>query len=171
MQPKSATKVQPGCIALASSNTTIEFTGSTLLTSKAGHFDTIEGVLELKTEDPQQAKLQVRVEMKSVSTDIGLLTKHLLAEDFFDVARYPMAEFLSTSIVPLAGERYAVSGLLTLHGVQRAIRFPAQIHVNTEEVAIDGVMSLLQTEFGMVEAASKTKDEVQVRVKVRALRR
>ena len=110
--------------------------------------------------------------MDSTATKIGLLTKHLKAEDFFDVAHYPKAEIVLDSISP-SGEagRYQVSGKLTLHGVQRPVAFSARIALTHEEVSFDATMTIRQTEFGMTEAAKKTKDEVPVTVSIRGLRK
>jgi len=64
-----------------------------------------------------------------------------------------------------------ISGHLTLHGVRKAISFPARIAVTPDEVTFDATITLLQTEFGMTEAAKKTKDEVPVTVSIRGRRR
>jgi polyisoprenoid-binding protein YceI len=159
-------------IPLSPANARIEFTGSTALTSHAGHFAAFEGVLEMPTDDPKDVRGRVAVDMDSTTTKIGLLTRHLKAEDFFDVAHYPKAELVLDGVAP-AGEpgRFQVAGKLTLHGVQRPVAFPARIAVTADEVSFDGTMTVRQTEFGMTEAAKKTNDEVPVTVSIRARRR
>lgn len=177
--PTSSPPLQPANAAapsrslqLSPANTSISFTGSNALTSHVGYFDAFEGTLETPTENPKDLKIRVVVNMESTKTKIGLLTKHLKAEDFFDVARYPTSEFVTDSIRPLneAG-RYEISGRLTLHGTEKPIVFPARISITSDEVAFDATMTILQTEFGMVEAARKTKNEVPVTVSIRCPRR
>ena len=162
---------RPGVIAISPANTSIAFTGSTSLTSHTGHFDSIDGTLEVPTDDPKDVKIRVAVDMDSTSTKIGLLTKHLKAEDFFDVSRYPKAEFVLDNISPLAeAGRYQVAGKLTLHGVQKPVSFPAHIAVTPQEVSFEATMTVRQTDFGMTEAAKKTKDEVPVTVSIHVRR-
>ena len=163
---------RPGVIPVSRSNASIEFTGSTSLMSQTGHFEAFDGTVEVPTDDPKDMKARVTVDMDSTTTKIGLLTKHLKGEDFFDVARFPKAEFLVDGVSP-SGEagRYQVSGKLTIHGVQQSIAFPARIAITPEEVSFDATMTISQTGFGMTEAAKKTKDEVPVRVSIHGRRK
>ena len=64
-----------------------------------------------------------------------------------------------------------MAGQLTLHGVQRPVAFPARVAIAPEEVSFDATLTVRQTEFGMAEAAKKTKDEVPVTVSIRGRRR
>lgn len=168
----AAASVRPGVIPISPANASIEFTGSTSLVSHTGHFGSFDGTVEMPTDDPKDMKIRVAVDMNSTTTKIGLLTKHLKGEDFFDAARYPKAEFVLDGVSP-SGEvgRYQVSGKLTLHGVQQPVAFPARIVVTPAEVTFDATMTVRQTEFGMTEAAKKTKDEVPVTVSIRGQRK
>jgi len=159
-------------ISISPANTSIAFTGSTALMSQSGNFEAFDGTLEMPTDDPKDMKVRVSVDMNSTTTKIGLLTKHLKDEDFFDVSHYPKSEFMLDSVSPL-GEagRYQVSGKLTLHGVQQPVSFPARIVVTPEEVSFDATLTVHQTEFGMTEAAKKTKDEVPVTVSIHGRRK
>jgi polyisoprenoid-binding protein YceI len=170
--PAPAAPVQAGTFSISPANSSITFTGSTTITSHTGHFEAFEGTLEAPTNDPKDVKIRVAVQMDSTTTKIGLLTKHLKNEDFFDVAHYPMSEFVLVSISP-AGEagRYQVSGTLTLHGVQKLVSFPARIAITPEEVSFEATMTVRQSEFGMIEGAKKTKDDVPVSVSIRGRRR
>lgn len=163
---------RPGVIALSPANTTIGFTGSTALASQSGHFAAFDGTLEVPTDDPKDLKARVAVDMASTTTNIGLLTRHLKAEDFFDVATYPQSEFALETVTPTAEPgQYQVAGQLTLRGIRKAISFPARIAVTPDEVSFDATIPLHQSEFGMIEAAKKTKDEVPVTVAIRGRRR
>lgn len=167
----TAAPARPGVILISPTNASIAFTGSTALMSHMGDFKAFDGTLEVPTNDPKDMKVRVAVDMDSTTTKIGLLTKHLKAEDFFDVAHYPKSEFVLDGISP-SGEpgRYQVSGKLSLHGVQQPVTFPACIAITPDEVSFDATMTVRQTEFGMTEAAKKTKDDVPVTVSIRGRR-
>jgi hypothetical protein len=81
------------------------------------------------------------------------------------------AEFVSEAAAPGPEPGlYEVAGQLQFHGVTRRVEFPARISVTPDEVAFDGTMTVRQSEFGMDEAARKTKDEVPVHVFFRGRR-
>ena len=169
----SLAPIRPGLIPIAPANASIKFTGSTAISSQDGWFDAFDGALQMLTADPKDATVRATVDMTSTKTNIGsLLTKHLKGEEFFDIARFPTAQFMSERIIPtsVAGI-YQVTGQFTFHGVQRTMMFPARIIVTGDEIALDAILSLSQTAFGMTEAAKKTKDEVKVTVSVRGRRR
>ena len=169
--PASVAPIRPGVIPITAANASIKFTGSTSLMSQEGRFTAFDGAMEVPTTDPKDTTIRVKVDMASTTTNIALLTKHLKGEDFFDVARYPTAEFVSERIVPTSeAGHYQVTGRFTLHGVSQSVTFPARIVLTGDEVAFDATLTLSQTAFGMTEAARKTKDEVPVTVSVRGRR-
>ena len=159
--------IRPGVIPIAPSNTSIEFTGSTPLKSLTGNFAEFDGRLEMPNEDPKDATIRVVVKTDSTTTKIGLLTRHLKGEDFFDVARYPEAMFVSDKIDPTSEPgHYQVTGTLAFRGVRKPLTFPARIVVTPGEVTFEATLVIRQTEFGMIEAARKTTDDVPVRVSI-----
>lgn len=160
-----------GSIYISPSNTKIEFTGSNLLLSQTGSFTKFEGAMKLNGGDPTKAKIDVDIDMQSTTTAIDQQTKHLKAKDFFDVANYPKAEFHSERIMPSAEQGlHQVIGKLKFHGVEKQISFPARFTIQEHEVSFDGTVALKQTEFGMTESVKLTKDEVKVRVMIKAVR-
>jgi polyisoprenoid-binding protein YceI len=60
--------------------------------------------------------IAVIVEMDSVETGNGTLTRHLKTDDFFDVEGHPLAEFRALAVVHQGGDDYQVNGTLTLRG-------------------------------------------------------
>ncbi len=66
------------------------------------------------------------------------LTGHLKSEDFFDVAKYPLAAFELTGVAAGEGEYNAkVTGNLSIKGVTKSISFPANIHITPSEISLE----------------------------------
>jgi polyisoprenoid-binding protein YceI len=83
------------------------------------------------------------------------LEGHLKASDFFDVAVYPTAKFVITSVVDTDG-KLAVTGNLTIKNTTKSITIPATIATaegittfKSETFTID------RTDFGVVYASKK----------------
>ena len=160
-------------VSLGPENTSISFVGSSLLSKQAGSFDNFDGRIEFESDDPQEARISLTIEMDSLSTNISLLTNHLKRADFLDVEHYPQAKFVSKRIlqVPGGGVNHTITGDMTIHGVTKTLEIPARISIADKLVSLDATFDLHQSEFGMEKGAKKTDDVVPVTVSARVRRR
>ena len=155
----------PGRLLMTPENTQITFRGKAGLMTQSGSFQRFSGQLDLQGNRPQDAKLEVQIEMDSVKTRIGLLTRHLKSDDFFEVDVFPTASFVSTVIQPTESpNRYQVQGRLTIHGVTRTVTIPATIQIRANEVLMDMEWIVRQTDYRMEKGAKHAKDEVPITV-------
>jgi polyisoprenoid-binding protein YceI/rhodanese-related sulfurtransferase len=82
-----------------------------------------------------------------------LLRRHLESDDFFSVARHPMARFEITRMAPIAGAtpgapNYEAEGKLTLRGVTNPVAFPATVAMrNGNEVTLETHFDLDRTRW------------------------
>lgn len=117
----------------------------------------------------------MEIDTTSIETDEPDLTKHLQTPDFFDVAKYPQAKFVSTAIKSGGdkGATHTVTGNLTLHGVTKSITFPATITVTPQAITVDSTFSINRKDFGINytgAANNLIRDEVVLTLKVRAVK-
>lgn len=153
-------------------NSKIEFVASKVTGSHNGSFEKFAGDIDFPG-DPEKSKVSITIDMDSVSTDTPDLTKHLQTPDFFDVGRFPQATFVSTAITP-GGERgatHTVTGNLTLHGVTKAITFPATIAAEPDAVIVDSSFAINRKDFGINYAGAADnliRDEVVLTLRIRA---
>jgi len=87
-----------------------------------------------------------------VVTDEDQLTGHLKTPDFFDVAKFPKATFVSTKIEPntAAGATHTVTGNFELHGVKKSISFPANIQVAADNASVNAEFAINRKDFGLL---------------------
>lgn len=67
----------------------------------------------------------------------GKLVGHLKSADFFDVEKFPMAQFEVTNVQPVSGTEgitHNVTGNLTLKGVRKSITIPANVSMDGDMV-------------------------------------
>jgi polyisoprenoid-binding protein YceI len=105
---------------------TIGFTGRKMVGEHACTFDTFDGTVRLKDNQPESVNFSI--ELNSVKSDASpRFLKHLLSKDFWDVANHPKATFKSTRITKKSDSEYTVDGIFTLRGVANPISIPATV--------------------------------------------
>ncbi|MEA2828646.1 MAG: hypothetical protein QOG43_3085 [Actinomycetota bacterium] len=159
------------------SHSSIEFSVRHLMISKVkGSFKTFSGTVTIP-EDPFQASIQVDIDPNSIDTGDANRDNHLRSGDFFEVEKYPEAEYVSSSVRP-QGDGYLVEGELSLHGVTRPVAldldfngtggdpwgntragFTATTEINRRDFGIDINMPL---ETGGVVVGDKVKLTIEV---------
>jgi polyisoprenoid-binding protein YceI len=104
----------------------IDFSVRHMVVSKTrGRFTKFGGQLEFDPDNPEAAKVQVTIEPASVDTADSQRDGHLRSADFFDVEKFPTASFKSTRVEDLGGDKYRISGDLTIRGVTKPLSFDA----------------------------------------------
>jgi polyisoprenoid-binding protein YceI len=78
-----------------------------------GRFDKKEGTVQFDRA-AKTGKVEVVFDLKSVSTGVAMLDKHLQSADFFDTAKFPSARFVGDKFVFNGDKVSQVAGTLTL---------------------------------------------------------
>ncbi len=136
--------------SITPANSKIEFVGSKVTGSHNGSFQKFTGEVNYAGA-PEKSRVSITIETNSVTTDTPDLTKHLQTPDFFDVAKFPQATFVSTEI-KAGGEKgasHTVTGNLTLHGVTKSISFPATISAAPDAITVESSFSINRKDFGI----------------------
>ena len=106
--------------------------------------------MEFKNADPTTAEIDVKIDLASVKTDSPKLDEHLKSPDFFDVAKFPEAKFVSSQVAKNADGTYVVSGELTLRGVTKEISIPAKIELADASVSMTAAFEINRKDFQIV---------------------
>lgn len=111
----------------------VGFVGAKITGDHKGSFGEFDGEVVLAGDAPTSLKLTVQT--ASVTADAEGLADHLKKADFFEVEKFPTSTFTANEFVAKAGENgvtHELGGELELHGVKKAIRFPAKITVDAQ---------------------------------------
>lgn len=95
-----------------------------------GTFADYSGLICIDSGKPSTDRIEVQINMASVDTQLPELNKALRGPDFFDVANWPDAKFVSDSVRKTGTDEYEVSGKLTLRNVTHQIQVPFTLHQN-----------------------------------------
>ena len=159
-----------GKFTLTGENTKVEFTGtkSNPDGKHDGGFKKLDGTVTLNGTDPTTARIEVTIDTTSLWSDAEpRLTNHLKSPDFFDVKTHPKAKFVSSK-VEKDGDKYKVTGKLTLLGKEKEISFPAEIAADGGSLKLKSEFKINRTDFGMTYGKGKIDDEVALTVAVTA---
>jgi polyisoprenoid-binding protein YceI len=153
-------------------NSKIEFIGSKVTGKHNGSFKDFSGQVDY-AGTPENSRVNITIKTDSIETDTPDLTKHLKTADFFDVAKFPEANFVSTAIKAGGenGASHTVTGNLTMHGVTKAITFPATINVTPDAATVESSFSINRKDFGINYAGAADnliRDNVVLTLHVRA---
>lgn len=91
-----------------------------------GTFKDFDGGFTFDDANPAADKVNVTINTGSLDTNHAERDKHLRSADFLNTSKYPQATFTSTE-VKKEGERYKVTGNLTLNGVTKPITLDARL--------------------------------------------
>lgn len=146
--PQSTT--QGDKYAITVQNSKIEFVASKVTGSHNGAFKDFSGVIDFGGQ-PEQSRVNIAIDMNSVTTDTEQLTQHLKTPDFFDIAKFPQATFASTEIKSGGdkGASHTVTGNFQLHGVTKSISFPATITISEGAILVESTFAINRKDFGI----------------------
>jgi polyisoprenoid-binding protein YceI len=128
-----------------------------------GRFTDMHGLVNLDRQ--KLATVNVQIEINSVVMDSSRFRRWVLAPEFFDAQRHPVAHFLSD---PVPFDRLAsggeLDGRLNLRGVMHPIHLellPASC-ATTAACVIEARGSVSRSDFGMISHGTSLSDQVKL---------
>ncbi|KDB09534.1 YceI family protein [Burkholderia sp. lig30] len=114
-----------------------------------------------------QGSAQVTIDIASYDLGDKMYNDQVAGKDWFDAKTYPQATFVSTAIAPAGGNKYSVTGKLTVKGKSETLTVPVTVTQNGATQAFDGVLPIKRSAFnvgsGEWKDTSIVADEVQIK--------
>jgi polyisoprenoid-binding protein YceI len=79
-------------------------------------------------EQPEDSSVEITIDAASIDTIHPTADEHLRGESFLDVEQYPELTFRSTKVRHVDGDRWEVTGDLTIRGVTQPITLDATLN-------------------------------------------
>jgi polyisoprenoid-binding protein YceI len=109
------------------SHSAVSFTARHLMVSKVrGKFTEFDGTLTI-AEDPLESSVEVEIDAASVDTGEPKRDEHLRSTDFFGAESHKHITFKSTGVRHVEGDRFTVTGDLTVRGVTRPVELDLEV--------------------------------------------
>jgi len=89
----------------------------------SGVFKEMSGSIDFDASNLSNAKFDLKIKVESINTGNGVQNKHAKSADWFDAAKYPNIEFVSSKIEKTE-TGYKAIGKLEIHGVKKEVTIP-----------------------------------------------
>ncbi|WP_335939535.1 YceI family protein [Streptomyces sp. PTD5-9] len=144
-----------------------------MVTNVRGSFGEYEGKLRLDGHNPAHSTASIDVRIASVDTGIADRDGHLVSGDFFDAEKFPLMTFRSTHAEQLGGDKYRITGDLTIKDVTRPLAIDLEFNgsatdvYGNERVGFEGGTDILRSDWGLTWNAALETGGVMVSDKVK----
>jgi polyisoprenoid-binding protein YceI len=103
-------------------HTQVEFSAKHLgMMTVRGHFAEVTATGDIHPEKPELSKIEATITTASIRTHNEQRDKDLRSSNFLEIEKYPTMTFKSTKIEPAGGDRYRLTGDLTIKGTTRPV--------------------------------------------------
>ncbi|WP_426687874.1 YceI family protein [Rhodanobacter ginsengiterrae] len=130
-----------------------------------------EGTVVFDEQHPANSSVEVTLPLARLDTHVPALDEHLKKPDFLNADQYPVATFKSTAVQPLGGNKFKVTGNLTVHGVTRPVVLDATLNKvgphpmsKAQSIGFDATASIKRSDFGVGAYVPNVSDEIAIRI-------
>ena len=138
-------------------------------------FDQTTGTVVLDKE-AKEAKVEITIDMTSISTGHAAFNDHIQGEDFLDTAKYPTATFKSTKVVFEGDKPVSIEGDLTIKDVTKPVTLTVTSFFNgphpmlkKDTIGANATAVISRTEFNAGKFAPGVGDEVTLDIALEAI--
>ena len=146
---------------------TLEFIATFEKTAAPGVFKEFDARLRFDPEKPAGSRLDVTVKVTSADMNMPDVNKEIRGKDWFDYAGFPQAEFHSTDLRRIEGNRYVARGTLVLKGVKQAVEVPFTWTGSADGAVMEGELTVKRGAFGIGAGEWAETDVIGADVKVK----
>ncbi len=130
-------------------------------------FGTVSGTLNWNPAAPENSKVDITVDPKSIMTPVQGFAEELGGDRFLNVGKYPDAHFVSTSIQRTGPTTGVITGNLTLMGQTRPITIKAEMvgagrGMRGTVIGFTGIAHFKRSDFGFSAMIPIIADDVEL---------
>lgn len=131
----------------------IAFTYKQMGVAVDGKFKRFSSQLSFDPAKPAAAKASFEVDLASVDTGAAEGDAEVAGKPWFNTKAFPTARFVSGSVKALGGDRYEVSGQLTIKGKTQPVVVPASFTAQGKSGFFSGSFTIRRADFAIGEGA------------------
>ncbi len=125
----------------------IAFTYKQMGVAVEGRFKRFSSQLSFDPARPAAARANVDVELSSVDTGAAEGDDEVAGKPWFNTRAFPTARFVSTGVKALGGNKYEVTGQLSIKGKTQELVVPASFTAQGNSGVFDGSFAIRRADF------------------------
>ena len=99
-----------------------------MISTVRGEFEKLHGTIDFDEENPENSKVNIKIDAASINTREDDRDNHLRSEDFLNAEEYPYLIFTSKRVEQTGEDQGRVIGDLTIRGVTKEIVLQVTFH-------------------------------------------
>jgi polyisoprenoid-binding protein YceI len=115
----------------------------------AASFGKFSADIEFDPADLAHSAVTVRIDTGSFDSQSEDRDEFVKERDWFDIARFPEARFVTKSIRLVGPGRYEATADLTIRGVTKVVTLPFALVIEGDVARMDGGLNLERTDYGV----------------------
>jgi polyisoprenoid-binding protein YceI len=145
----------------------IRFVSKQMNVPVEGRFRKFSGQIDFDPAKLASSKAQVEVDLGSIDTGSDEADGEVKSKGWFNIAAFPKATFVSSSVKSAGANRYEVAGKLTIKGISQDLSVPFTVKQDGPGSVFEGAFTLLRLQFKIGEGPWSDEDTVANAVQVR----
>ena len=150
----------------------IRFVSKQMNVPVEGVFKKFKAEVSFDPSRPEAGKAQLNVDLNSIDLGLPDVDAEVKKPDWFNTAKFPGATFVSSGLKSLGGNKYEMTGKLTIKGTTRDINAPFTVTSQAGGNALaEGAFAIKRLDYRIGEGSWSDTDTVanEVQIKVRLL--
>ncbi len=142
-----------------------------------GRFNNPVGMLSFDEKNPEKSSVVIEVKASDIDTANQKRDDHLKSAEFFNIEKFPIISFKSSSVEKRGQQEYQIKGDLTFLGKTRTITVQAQ-HIGFGKDPLGGYrtgfeskFTIKRSDFGMDFMQGPLGDDVQLIISIEAVKK
>jgi polyisoprenoid-binding protein YceI len=155
---------------LQASKSSLSFVSKQMNVPVEGQFKSFRSALAFDPAKPATAKAELEIDLASIDAGSKDANEEVAGKAWFNTKAFPVAKFVSTSIKPLGGNRFEVTGKMTIKGKTLDLTTPMTLRQEGNSAIFEGGLVLKRADYGIGEGVwadfGTVANEVQIKFRL-----
>ena len=152
---------------LDTAHSQIGFTLTQMSSPMDGEFKHFSGNATLDLKHANTGRADITISTASIHLPTAQANSMAQSSDWFNVAKFPSAHFVASSIKPLGGNRYQFNGTLTIKGVTHSVSAPFTASQQGALTMVEGTLPVSRLSYKIGEGDWSDTDTVAETVQIK----
>lgn len=161
----AAAQADPLAVDLAKSQ--IVFVSKQMNVPVEGRFRRFTAQIEFDARKPEAARATLDIDTASIDAGSPEATAEVIRKPWLHTAQFPRASFVSSAVKPLGGERYEITGQMTIKGKTLPLTAPLTVRSQGGVQVFEGTLTLRRLDYGIGDGPWNDPDTVANEVQIR----